>query len=380
MILSLFISIDDVEAIDFENQEEKYMSLCSSSQLSKYQSECQEFNEYLKEKNKNLKAAISNTQNDITKTKNDLKTVEEKINELNDQIQKSNQEIAYIETSIDTLQQSINNKEDEIKERMYAMQTYTNSNRYIEYIFSAGSFTEFFSRAASINELTEYDETLIKQLNDEKKMIEKQKETLVEIQENVTLQKSQQETLQVQYNELLEQQIETLKNTKEQQSEVNDSQGQLDAALSSLVTQTQTSSLGVSGDSKLGQAIANKALSKQGYMYLWGGCHTMSEIANPNTTRFDCSGLVSWAHYQAGCNIGTNTTSTLLNKGIAITAKQLQAGDIILFKNSSGQVSHVGIAINNSQMVHAPETGKAVQVANLTEGWRARVISYRRLY
>lgn len=380
MVLTLFISIDTVEAIDFKNQESQYMALCSSSQLSKYQSECKEFNEYLKKKNKNLKETISHTQNDINKTKNDIKTIQSKINSLDSQIKESEKEILYIESSINSLQQSIVDKEEELKDRMYAMQSHTNSHRYIEYIFSSDSFTEFFSRTESINELTKYDNELIEQLTAEKKMIEDQKATLVEVKENVELQKKQQVTLQSQYNELLKVQSETLNNVKKEQAEVTNTQGKLDAALSALVEQTQTNSSGVTGDSKLGQAIANMALSKQGCMYLWGAGHTMSEIKNPNTSRFDCSGLVSWAHYQAGCNIGSNTTKTLLNKGIAITAKQLQAGDIILFKNSSGVVSHVGIAINNSQMVHAPETGKAVQVANLTQGWRSRVISYRRLY
>lgn len=380
MIFALFGSIQDIEAIQFENQEQKYMSLCSSSQLSKYQSECKEFNEYLKKKNKNLKQTIVNTQNDIEKTKNDIDSVQLQISSLDQQIKESEKEIAYIESSIHQLQQSIVDKENELKDRMYVMQSHINSNRYIEYLFSSDSFTEFFSRTESVNELTRYDNELIDQLTAEKKMIEDQKTILMEVKENVELQKQQQVTLQNQYNELLKAQSETLNKVKKEQAEVKESQGKLDMALSALVDQTQTSSSGVSGDSKLGQAIANKALSKQGCMYLWGAGHTMSEIKNPNTSRFDCSGLVSWAYYQAGCNIGVNTTKSLLNKGIAITAHQLQAGDIILFKNSSGVVSHVGIAINNSQMVHAPETGKAVQVANLTQGWRSRVISYRRLY
>lgn len=60
----------------------------------------------------------------------------------------------------------------------------------------------------------------------------------------------------------------------------------------------------VSGDSAVGNAIAQKALTRVGYMYVWGGCHSMSEIANPNHTAFDCSGLVNWAYYQSGVNIG----------------------------------------------------------------------------
>ena len=85
--------------------------------------------------------------------------------------------------------------------------------------------------------------------------------------------------------------------------------------------------------SSRGLAIANKALTRQGYMYSWGGCHSMSQIANPNWTKFDCSGLVNWAHYQAGVNIGSNTTKTLCGVGTQVDRGSMQAGDIILFSS-----------------------------------------------
>ena len=74
----------------------------------------------------------------------------------------------------------------------------------------------------------------------------------------------------------------------------------------------------VSGDSAVGNTIAQKALTRVGYMYVWGGCHSMSEIANPNHTAFDCSGLVNWAYYQSGVNIGSNNTKSLASKGVSI--------------------------------------------------------------
>ena len=66
-------------------------------------------------------------------------------------------------------------------------------------------------------------------------------------------------------------------------------------------------------------------------MYVWGGCHSMSQISNPNWTKFDCSGLVNWAHYQAGVNIGSNTTKSLCGVGSYVDRGSMQAGDIILF-------------------------------------------------
>ena len=64
-----------VEAIDFSKNEAKYMSLCSSSQLTNDNKKtCESFNSYLKEKNKKLnkelqlvKKDINNKESTITK-------------------------------------------------------------------------------------------------------------------------------------------------------------------------------------------------------------------------------------------------------------------------------------------------------------------------
>lgn len=134
---------------------------------------------------------------------------------------------------------------------------------------------------------------------------------------------------------------------------------------------------------ELGLAIANKALTRQGYMYVWGGAHSMSAIKNPNQTQFDCSGLVNWAHYQCGVNIGVQYTGSLLSCGKKVSKSNLQAGDIILFSNngSSSGVHHVGIYIGGNRMVHAPSTGKAIQVADLSYSyWQKEWYTCRRLY
>ena len=382
LVFSLFYIGEPVSAIDFSGQEDKYMKICSSSNLSTSNySTCKEFNSYLKKKNKDLKSSISNSKAKLEEISGNMDTLETQIATLNDEIAAKEQEINYLQTSITNLEANIAKKEQEIKDRMYAMQAYNNSNMYVDFIFGAENFADMFSRIDSVNEITEYDNDLIAQLADEKKQVETQKATVETAKANIEEQKQQQVVMQNQYEALFQEQNATLLQQQEEQKSTADAQGKLDATLSLLVQQTQSTSHGVTGDSALGQAIANKALSKQGCMYLWGGCHSMSEISNPGTTRFDCSGLVSWAFYQAGKNIGSNTTGTLVGKGMAISASQLQAGDIILFNASGGGgVCHVGIAINNSQMVHAPQTGSPVQVSDLTTKWRARVNSYRRLY
>lgn len=387
--LLLSLSIMPVQAVEFnEGNESKYIQLCSSSNISRSnQSVCREFNKYLKEKNNSLQESIAETNSQLQETQRNIDEVMSSIATTNDEIVTKEQEIAYLEETITALEADITSKEDAIRERMYMQQSYLNSDSFVEYIFGASSFGDFFSRITSVNEITSYDDDLITQLATQKEQVNLQKETVKTAKENLEAQKQQLVSMQQQYEVLFAQQNEALLKAQQEQMQTQTQQGELDAALSLLVSQTQvtyvaqnTSNLKITGDSKLGQAIANKALTKVGYMYLWGGCHSMSEVTNPDTTRFDCSGLVSWAYYQAGVNIGTHTTSTLLNQGIAITSGQLQAGDIILFNNSSGHVCHVGIAINNSQMVHAPQTGSPVQVSDLSSHWRARVNCYRRLY
>lgn len=134
---------------------------------------------------------------------------------------------------------------------------------------------------------------------------------------------------------------------------------------------------------ELGLKIANKALTRQGYMYVWGGSHSMSAIQNPNQTQFDCSGLVNWAHYQCGVNIGVQYTKSLLSCGVSVSKNDLQPGDIILFSSNGAAsgVHHVGIYIGNNQMVHAPTTGMPVQVASLSYSyWQNEWYTCRRLY
>lgn len=149
-------------------------------------------------------------------------------------------------------------------------------------------------------------------------------------------------------------------------------------------SQDESQNENISSNEELGLAIANKALSRQGYMYVWGGGHSWSSIKDPNWTQFDCSGLVNWAHYQAGAPLSRiHYTGSLVSAGKSISRSELQAGDIILF-SSNGKTSgvhHVGIYIGNNQMVHAPSTGKPVQVANLSYSyWQNEWFSTRRLY
>lgn len=425
-----FSNVNTVEAANkFEGQETKYYKLCSSKTLTRSnQNTCKEFNKYLKTKSASLKSEISSKQSSVDSAKLSISDAADKINSLNSQINEATQKIAYMNTAITNAENNLNEKKALLKDRIYSMQSQMNSNAYVDYLFNASSLSDFFSRAATLKDLTSYETDLMNEIKEEQKQLEIQKQTLVDTQTALNAQKSQAEELQKSLVAKLEAEQKAL---QDKQSDLSDNESNIGTIAQNLVelskasdeskvsgvthatpnkNNSSSSNSGSSNNggssnnsgssnngggntiptptpspdqSSRGLAIANKALTRQGYMYSWGGCHSMSQIANPNWTKFDCSGLVNWAHYQAGVNIGSNTTKTLCGVGTQVDRGSMQAGDIILFSSNGSYsgVHHVGIYIGGNRMVHAPSSGKPVQVATLGNGyWQREFYQARRCY
>lgn len=431
MVTPLALSnVNTVEAANkFEGQETKYYKLCSSKTLTRSnQNTCKEFNKYLKTKSASLKSEISSKQSNVDSAKLSIADAADKINSLNSQINEATQKIAYMNTAITNAENNLNEKKALLKDRIYSMQSQMNSNAYVDYLFNASSFSDFFSRAATLKDLTSYETDLMNEIKEEQKQLEIQKQTLVDTQTALNAQKSQAEELQKSLVAKLEAEQKAL---QDKQSDLSDNESNIGTIAQNLVelskasdeskvsgvthatpnknnSSSSNSGSSINGgssnnsgssnngggntiptptpspdQSSRGLAIANKALTRQGYMYSWGGCHSMSQIANPNWTKFDCSGLVNWAHYQAGVNIGSNTTKTLCGVGTQVDRGSMQAGDIILFSSNGSYsgVHHVGIYIGGNRMVHAPSSGKPVQVATLGNGyWQREFYQARRCY
>lgn len=415
MVTPLALSnVNTVEAANkFAGQESKYYRLCSSKTLTRSnQNTCKEFNKYLKTKSASLKNEINSKQNSVDSAKLSISDAANKINTLNSQINEANQKIAYMNTAITNAENNLNQKKALLKDRIYSMQSQMNSNAYVDYLFNASSFSDFFSRAATLKDLTAYETDLMNEIKEEQKQLEVQKQTLVDTQTALNAQKSEAETLQKSLVAKLEAEQKAL---QDKQSDLSDNENSIGTIAQNLVelskasdeskvngvthatpnTNSGSSNNGggsqnttpapapSANQSARGLAIANKALTRQGYMYVWGGCHSMSQISNPNWTKFDCSGLVNWAHYQAGVNIGSNTTKSLCGVGSYVDRGSMQAGDIILFSSNGSYsgVHHVGIYIGGNRMVHAPSSGKPVQVASLANSyWQRSFYQARRCY
>ena len=435
-----------VEAIDFSKNEAKYMSLCSSSQLTNDNKKtCESFNSYLKEKNKKLKKELQSQKSDAQNTANSLSAAEKKLNSINNSISSKEAEIKYVENSIQNTQNEIDQNSQEIKDRMYVMQSYMNENTFINYIFGANNFTDMLSRIDSFNTLTYSDKELVKTMVEKKKAIESQKVTLENAKKVLESQKVEQAAIQTQYETLLEEQRKkvaatqvdanvaasqskqidesltafyesskkddvghvnqlpvpstpstnnnTSSNTNNNQSSntnneqdsntdqttnnnnSNENQNSSNNNQNSSTNTNQNNSSTTESNAALGVKIANYALAKQGSRYYWGAS---------GPTYFDCSGLVYWAHKQAGVRIGRTTAAGYAGSGKSVSYNNLQIGDVITFNYGRG-VAHIG------RMVHASGKGsetvgqdpnQCVKVTSIAPGsyFYNYIYNCRRLY
>lgn len=100
-------------------------------------------------------------------------------------------------------------------------------------------------------------------------------------------------------------------------------------------------------------AAMDRALSKRGSPYVW---------AAEGPGSFDCSGLVYWAYQGLGVTLPRSSRSQA-SSGVAVPRSAIQPGDLLFFYSP---VSHVGISVGGTAMVHAPQSGDVVKVADWT--------------
>ena len=101
--------------------------------------------------------------------------------------------------------------------------------------------------------------------------------------------------------------------------------------------------------------------------YRWGG----SSPAHG----FDCSGLVRWAYGRLGVDV-PHSSYALYGLGTSVAPSQLKAGDLLFFY----ELGHVGLYVGNGRMVHAPSSGRHVEVVALQGShYGTRLVGARRL-
>lgn len=116
-----------------------------------------------------------------------------------------------------------------------------------------------------------------------------------------------------------------------------------------------------------GERVARIAVKAVGVPYRWGG--------ESPSSGFDCSGLVRWAYGHIGVDLPHNSYA-LYQEGRSVSRAHMKPGDVLFFEG----LGHVGLYLGHGRMVHAPQTGREVEIVRLAgSNYGGRLIGARRV-
>ena len=126
----------------------------------------------------------------------------------------------------------------------------------------------------------------------------------------------------------------------------------------------------VSGGS--GDDLIPYAKSLIGTPYHYGG--------DSPRTGFDCSGFVRHVfRHTRGVTLPHNALA-LSREGQRIKATPMRPGDLVFYNTQGTPYSHVGIFLGNARFIHAPSTGKTVEISDMSLNyWREHYNGARRI-
>ncbi|WP_225548325.1 C40 family peptidase [Chromobacterium violaceum] len=115
-----------------------------------------------------------------------------------------------------------------------------------------------------------------------------------------------------------------------------------------------------------------QAMSLLGVAYRFGG--------NTPDDGLDCSGFIRYV-FQKSLRVNLpRTAAEMARVGKSVGRGELMPGDLVFFNTRGFNYSHVGIYMGNNKFIHAPRTGKNIEVSNLSQSyWTARYNGARRV-
>lgn len=147
--------------------------------------------DYEKELETYLKDAEKN-QSAMNKTEQEIKEANAKIEEIKKEMQELTEEVTKLNKEITEYNYEIQEKSLQTKEIFQYFQMSQGENTYMEYVFGAESITDLIYRYAIVEQMTEYNNKVTKELEE---LIEKNKQREKEIEELNKELKTKKETL-----------------------------------------------------------------------------------------------------------------------------------------------------------------------------------------
>ncbi|MBU3194477.1 NlpC/P60 family protein [Clostridium algidicarnis] len=362
------------------------------------------------------KAEIKQEQQEFEKAEDKLNGLEAELQELDSQIgglqDKLNENKATMnqkEKDIQTIKKDIDKATQELKEKQEIFDTRmraiykSGSPGYLELIIKAEGMSDLFSKVKAIGKLMDFDKKIIEELNDTKLELDNKKQALDNEVKSLNELKIENEKQLSEVNIKKQDQKKLVDKAKEesdkikvnlkekerkiiafQKNIITDSSSSSDDIKSAIAALRETRKTIVVIDEEVvdliekgkeiiknkeaaaktssivpsrggsnaapasSNSIVNYAYNFMGVPYVYGGT---------KPSGFDCSGFTSYVYNAFGYGIG-RTTYDQIGGGTPVSYNDLQPGDLV-FTNGVG---HVGIYVGGGQMIHAPRTGRNVEV------------------
>ncbi|MCY6370755.1 C40 family peptidase [Clostridium ganghwense] len=123
------------------------------------------------------------------------------------------------------------------------------------------------------------------------------------------------------------------------------------------------------GSSSVSNRVVEYSYKFLGRPYVW---------AASGPSSFDCSGFTSYVYRKFGYSL-PHYTGYQVQMGKSVSKSKLKTGDLVFF-NTSGSNSHVGIYIGNGNFIHASSGKRKVIVSDLSQSYyKSRYSAARRI-
>lgn len=143
------------------------------------------------------KKELNDNNQSINNTENEIDENNDKIKDLNKDIEKMSEEATKLQEEIADANIEIEQKKEQTKELVVYLQMSQGENVYLEYVFGSNSITDMVYRLSIVEQITEYNDTMVKELeelitaneNRKKELEEKEKqhkEKITELNTEIT--------------------------------------------------------------------------------------------------------------------------------------------------------------------------------------------------